>query len=94
MSRKNIPPKILDAENDAITQFLFDATVTQDGNKLPLQYVFTAYELWRKGHSLTPTRLNIDGFGRLFPHVYPRKSAYWPAAKGTLKCVFNLGLKV
>jgi hypothetical protein len=92
-ARKTIPPKTLAAENAAITQFLFDVALPAPGVKLPLQEVFEAYENWRQDHELPPSKLNIDGFGRLFPKAYPRRSAYWAGAGHALKCVFNLGLK-
>lgn len=91
--RKNIAPKVLAAENSAITQFIFDVGVPRKGAKIPLQIVFGAYQAWRRKNKMSPTKLNIDGFGRLFPHAYPRKSAYWSPVKHALKCVFNLGLK-
>lgn len=93
MSRKSIPPKDLAAESAAITQFLFDVAEPKEGTKLPLQVVFQRYHLWRSKNRLTPTRLSIDGFGRLFPHVYPRKSAYWAPAAHSLKCIFGLSIK-
>lgn len=91
--RKNLSPKILAAENAAITQFVFDCTAPVPGNKVPLADVFLVYKLWRKKNGMRPTVLNIDGFGRLFPHAYARKSAYWSPAKHALKCVFGLGIK-
>lgn len=91
--RKNIAPKLLAAENSAITQFLFDATLPLKEAKMPLAVVFDGYRVWRKRNKMPATKLTIDGFGRLFPHVYPRKSAYWPPAKHALKCVFGLTWK-
>lgn len=91
--RRVLPPKQLAAENAAITQFLFDRAKPYAPAKLPLGLFFIEYAAWRKKNKMKPTVLNIDGFGRLFPHAYPRKSAYWPPAKHALKCVFGLVLK-
>lgn len=91
--RKTLPKKELAAENAAITQFVFDCTFPVKGNKVPLQDVFLVYKLWRKRNGLKPSILTIDGFGRLFPHAYARKSSYWPSAKHALKCVFGLGVR-
>lgn len=91
--RKNISPKILAAESAAITQFLFDVGKPVKGSKVPLQTVFLVYQEWRKKNKLKPSVLTIDGFGRLFPHAYPRRSAYWAPVKHSLKCVFGLGLR-
>jgi hypothetical protein len=90
--RRVLPPRQLAAENAAITQFLFDCAKPYAPAKLPLGEFFGAYMLWRKRNQMKPTALNIDGFGRLFPHAYPRKSSYWPPAKHALKCVFGLVL--
>jgi hypothetical protein len=90
MTRKNTAPKLLAAENAAITQFLFDETEPMKKAKIPLYIFFERYQDWRKRNKFVPTKLTIDGFGRLFPHAFPRKSAYWPAVKRSLKCVFNL----
>lgn len=90
--RKTLNPKLLAAENAAITQFVFDCTFPFRGNKVPLAAVFSVYALWRKKNGLKPSILTIDGFGRLFPRAYPRKSSYWPPAKHALKCVFGLGV--
>lgn len=88
--RKNIHPKVLAAENAAITQFLFDTTAARKDAKLPLAVFFEGYQRWRKQNKMPATALTIDGFGRLFPHAYPRKSSYWPPAKHALKCVFGV----
>lgn len=94
MKRQNIAPKVLAAENSAITQFLFDVISPLEGGKVPIQFVFDAYQKWRSKNKLAPTILSVDGFGRLFPNAYPRRSSYWPPAKQTLKCVFGVGLRV
>lgn len=90
--RKNLSPRVLAAENSAITQFLFDRTSPFQDGKIPLQRVFDCYQAWRAKNAMPPTALTIDGFGRLFPHAYPRKSAYWAPAGHALKCVFGLEL--
>jgi hypothetical protein len=91
--RRTLPPKQLAAENAAITQFLFDVGRSVPGAKLPLQTVFMVYQEWRKRNKIKPSVLTIDGFGRLFPHAFPRRAAYWPPVKHSLKCVFGLGLR-
>jgi hypothetical protein len=91
--RRTLPSKQLAAENAAITQFLFDVGKPVKGSKVPLQTVFLVYQEWRKKNKLKPSALTIDGFGRLFPHAYPRRSAYWAPVKHSLKCVFGLGLR-
>lgn len=91
--RKNLHPKILAAESAAMTQFLFDCGYARQGAKTPLREFFAAYQLWRRRNKMPPTELTVDGFGRLFPNAFPRKSSYWPPAKHALKCVFGLEVR-
>lgn len=91
--RKSIPPKVLNAENDAITRFIFERTYKLDDAKLPLCIFWMHYMGWRLGKKLPSTELTIDGFGRLFPKSFKRKSSYWPPARHSLKCVFGVALK-
>lgn len=92
MKRKILSRSVLSAESAAITQFIFDRTMPDPQAKLPLKFFYQSYRVWRVSKKMSPTKLNIDGFGRLFPHVYERKSAYWGPAKHALKCVFGLSL--
>lgn len=93
MKRKQLAPRTRSAEKAAITQFVFDAVQPAPDAQTPIQAVFDAYQGWRDKNQLPPSALNIDGFGRLFPHIYPRKSAYWPPVKHFLNCVYGLEIK-
>lgn len=93
MTRKNTSPKLLAAEYAAITQFLFDRTTPDSQAKLPMFDMFEAYQDWRQVNKMRPTKLTIDGFGRLFPKVFERGSAYHPELKHAVKFVYGLGLK-
>lgn len=97
MKRKSNPPKVLEAENGAITQFMFDAveplSPDQVHQTIPLQEVFDAYQTWRSRNKLPPTVLTVDGFGRMFPQAYPRRSVYWAPVKHALKCLAGIGLR-
>ena len=93
MTRRTIHPAQLAAESGAIIQFVFDCVEPHDGHRMPIAEVFEHYQAWRDSNKLPLTQLHIDGFGRLFPRVFPRKSAYWSESKGSLKCVLNARLK-
>lgn len=91
--RVNKPKDVLAAESGAITQFMFDVTYPLEGAKFPLEHVLEVYKVWRKKNKMSETVLSVDGFGRLFPHVYPRGPAWWPPLGYTLQCVLDMGLK-
>lgn len=88
-----LSPVVRAAEKAAITQFMLDRVGPRKGGRLPIASIFAAYEAWRKDGHLSPTELEVDGFGRLFPAFYTRRSLYWAPVRHALNCVVGVSLK-
>ena len=85
--------KFLPAEKAAITQFLFDEAEPDPDALTPFSTVFERYKAWRDELGLNETDLVIDGFGRLFPHIYERRAHWDKKEKRTKLFVFGMKLK-
>ena len=93
MKKKPLSYKVLDKENSAVAQFLFDCVIPKAGNRLPVRDLFVAYGAWRKTRMMPPSPLTIDGFGHLFPKFFVRKVMWLFDEKLTLNSVLGIGIK-
>ncbi len=91
MQRKRLSKVDLAQEKRTIFQFCVDHVVWQEAAIITMVEVFSAYKAWRKGYGWVETKLSIDGFGRLFPKNFARKSV-WRDGK-LLHAVVNVRIK-
>lgn len=75
-TRERVPPKVLKEESRMISLFcLLNVMSSKDENhRIPVAGLFEAYQDWLEANGYAPTAISVDGFGRLLPKVYTRKT--------------------
>ena len=72
--RQQLPDSVRAQERQWITQFVLTHVVEDDQTKAtPMHVVYDEYCDWLARRDLGPTKLSLDGFGRLFPKNFERK---------------------
>lgn len=76
ISRERVPPKVLKEESRMISLFCLLNVMSskQEAHRISVSELFEAYQAWLKSNGHSPTALSVDGFGRLLPKVYTRKT--------------------
>lgn len=92
MKRRQLPPNVLAQERDWIRQFVAMKVIPTEGARVTTAQLFDAYKAWLKKHGIGPTVLTVDGFGRLFPKQFERRTIAHPKKAGTCKGI--IGIKV
>lgn len=87
-NRRILPVRVLAQERAWITQFALTHVFPEPGAKVPISEVFDKYCDFLARKDLGPTKLNIDGFGRLFPKSFRRGPGTIHGK--TSKCVFDV----
>lgn len=72
---KRITYETLKREKQDILQFALSNLVPSEG-KIFVQDIFHAYQDWRIDQHLGDSELSVDGFGRLFPKNFQRRTLY------------------
>lgn len=86
--RKRVPESTLSHERLWVSEFTLNSIVEQSGGKLAIHDIFDSYCDWLARRELGPSKLSVDGFGRLFPKHFKRATAMLDG--GTRKCVFDV----
>jgi hypothetical protein len=75
--RERLNPEIWRAERARILNFCLDLLKPKVGHRLSMQQIFDEYQGWLKQRGHGGSKLSIDGFGRLFPKTYPRRTMFF-----------------
>tara|TARA_R110000868_G_scaffold245228_1_gene501705 strand:+ start:218 stop:502 length:285 start_codon:yes stop_codon:yes gene_type:complete len=74
-TKKKLSTEYLRLEGHRVTTFVIMAMDSAPEHRALMADIFEAYKSWLKRHELPATKLNLDGFGRLFPKdIWPRKA--------------------
>lgn len=89
-SRERVPPRVLKEESRMISLFcMLNVFSSKDPKaRIPVSELYTAYEAWIRERGYSGTALSVDGFGRLLPKVYTRKTVN--AGGGTARYVIGV----
>jgi hypothetical protein len=74
MQRKRLKESDWRREEPRILAFCLDIIKPEPNHRLSMEGIFEEYRKWLKTRRQEDTVLSIDGFGRLFPRVYPRRT--------------------
>ena len=86
--RIRLHPDVQARERKWVSEFVLNHVVETPGSKLSVEEVFDSYCDWLARNDRGPSMLSIDGFGRLFPKHFERKTAAY--GEGTRKVVFGV----
>ncbi len=70
--KQRLAPENARTEHARITIFTMSELVYSP-ERTPMAVIFGAYKAWLKVRKFPATKLNLDGFGRMFPPGYTRK---------------------
>lgn len=88
MTRRILPLKVLDQERAWITQFALNHVISNAGSKVPIADIYNEYCDFLARKNLGPSKLTVDGFGRMFPKGFKRGAG---SVNGKCsKCVFDI----
>lgn len=91
LDRPRIKPAVYRAEEPRIIAFCLDMLTERAGFATPIREVYEEYRYWLRARGHDDTALSLDGFGRMFPKAYGRKTVV--TLEGQLSAVKDVEIR-